>query len=87
MTAPRATITPAYVADKDLAALLNKSVAWFRTNRPTLEREGFPQKDRLIGLTLLADVEAWIARRRVVADAREVVHHQPSSSGINFDAL
>ena len=87
MTAQRAPITPAYVSDKDLAELLGKSVAWFRANRPALEREGFPAKDRLIGLTLLADVHAWLDRRRVVADAVQVAHHQPKSSGANDAAF
>lgn len=79
-------MTPAYAPDKDLAAMLGRSLGWFKTNRPQLEREGFPKVDRLIGLTLVPDVEAWIARRRVVADAVAVAHHQPKS-GESYDSF
>jgi hypothetical protein len=77
-------MTPQYLKDSDLARWLGTSAAWFRENRPRLEREGFPAKDRLIGLTLLADVQAWLDRRRVVADAVPA----PTTSGtINYGAL
>lgn len=86
MTAHKRSIEAAYVSDSDLARMLGRSVPWFKKNRPTLEMDGFPKKDGLIGHTLLWDVEAWIAKRRVVADAVEVEHHQ-QPSGINYDAL
>jgi hypothetical protein len=70
----------AYGSDLWVAQTLGKSVSWLRLNRPALEREGFPRKDKLIGLTLKADVEAFLARRRTVPDAGQViapmaVHH------------
>lgn len=72
MTAPRPDRTTAtesaYGSDHWCALTLGKSDGWFRKNRPRLEREGFPPKDGLLALTLKADVEAWLARRRVVAD-------------------
>lgn len=61
-------MTPAYLSDRALATYLGLSLTTFRTKRPDLEREGFPRKDRLVGMTLTADVDAWLARRRVVPD-------------------
>ena len=65
-------IHPAYLADREIAYLLGRKVAWFRKHRDDLMREGFPPKDKIIGLTLRADVEAWIAKRRVLSDAVSV---------------
>ena len=83
---------PAYLADREIAYLLGRKVAWFRKHRDDLMREGFPPKDKIIGLTLRADVEAWIAKRRVLSDAAPVMktmtsttHHQPREP--NYDAL
>lgn len=63
---------PAYLADREVAYLIGRRVAWLRKHRADLMREGFPPKDKIIGLTLRADVEAWIAKRRIVADAAGV---------------
>lgn len=41
---------------------------WRKHIRATLEAEGFPRRDPLVGLTLKADVEAWLAKRRRVSD-------------------
>lgn len=62
---------PAYVADHEIAYMLGRKTAWLRKHRAALMAEGFPPKDRIIGLTIKADVEAWIARRRVLADRVE----------------
>ncbi len=81
----------AYGSDRWCADRLGKSVSWFRKHRPRLEREGFPRKDALIGLTLKADVDAFLARRRKVTDAGPVqqdMHHTTTpSSGEQLDAL
>lgn len=63
---------PAYISDTLVAFFLGRKVSWLRTNRDALEREGFPRKDKLVGLTLRADLDAWLARRRNVADAETV---------------
>jgi hypothetical protein len=65
---------PAYLADREIAYLLGRKVAWFRKHRDDLVREGFPPKDKIIGLTCRADVEAWIAKRRVLSDRVETHH-------------
>lgn len=65
------TIERAYLKDIEVAEMLGRGKNWFCANRPLLEREGFPKIDGLIGLTCRWDVEAWIARRRQVADADE----------------
>lgn len=62
-------MTPAYLSEADVAKMLGRSRQWLRGNRARLEREGFPPVDGLIGLTCVADIHAWIARRRKVADA------------------
>ena len=51
------------------AATLGRSYDWFRDHRTDLQREGFPAKDPIIGLTNKADVRSWIARRRKFSDA------------------
>ena len=61
-------MTPAYLSDKTIAELFGRSYKWFRKTRAELERRGFPRKDALIGLTLAADVQAWLDRQRVLAD-------------------
>jgi hypothetical protein len=79
----------AYGSDRWCADRLGKSLGWFRTHRARLEREGFPAKDTLVGLTLKADVDAFLARRRKVADAapvRQDAHHT-TTSGENLSAL
>lgn len=60
---------PSYLNEVEVAQKLGRSRDWLRKNRPVLEREGFPAIDSLIGLTCVDDVNAWIARRRKVADA------------------
>ncbi len=85
--------TAAYGSDAWCAATLGKSLNWFKTNRPVLEREGFPKKDGLIGQTLKGDVDAWLARRRQVVNAVVIGGQKPINlntttiSGENLDAL
>lgn len=59
---------PAYLPDTLVAYHLGRKVTWLRSNRDKLEADGFPRKDRLVGMTLRADLEAWIAKRRRIAD-------------------
>ncbi len=83
-------MTPMYLPEPAVAQILGKSRAWLKANRPRLEREGFPRVDGLIGLTCVADIHAWIARRRQVADAvsaRTTGDHHTSSEGINYGRL
>lgn len=75
----------AFLTDIDVAKMLGRSKNWLRDNRPKLEREGFPRKDGLIGLTCVADIEAWIARRRQVADAVRVGEHHADVSAHGDD--
>jgi hypothetical protein len=82
--------TAAYGSDAWCAATLGKSLNWFKTNRPVLEREGFPKKDGLIGQTLKGDVDAWLARRRQVVNAVDVsatIRAIQSVDGENLSAL
>lgn len=75
----------AFLTDIDVAKMLGRSKNWLRDNRPKLEREGFPRKDGLIGLTCVADIEAWIARRRQVTDAVRVGEHHADVSAHGDD--
>lgn len=55
---------------------------------PELEREGFPKLDRLIGLTLKADVMAWINRRRTIADPSNMLKEtRTRADQTNWDAI
>ena len=85
-------MTPAYLTDIQIAKMLGRSKNWLCAIRNDLEREGFPRRDALIGLTCKADIEAWIARRRQVADAdtsRNTMtgDHHISLKGENLNAL
>ncbi|WP_339113283.1 hypothetical protein [Thioclava sp. GXIMD2076] len=65
-----ATFAPvsAYGSDQWVAATLGRRITWFRSHRDKLGREGFPKRDPLTGLTIKADVIAWIEKRRRVSD-------------------
>lgn len=76
----------AYGSDKWCAAKLGQSLDWLKKNRPVLEREGFPAKDSLFAMTLKADVEAFLAKRRRVADP-DPAAQPPKSGGIRYDRL
>jgi len=72
------------------ACTLGVSLDWFYRNRKTLERDGFPRKDALIGRTNKADVNVWIARRRRLSDASVAPGHTNganTTTGVNDHAL
>lgn len=78
----------AYLTDRDIAKLFGMSPRWLWQHREELEQRGFPKKDALIGRTLKADVEAWLARQRKVSDHAGVVHSgDDTTTRINTDAL
>lgn len=78
----------AFGSERWCAAKLGQSLDWFKKTRPVLEHEGFPAKDKLIGLTLKADVDAFLAKRRRVADpAPAAAYPEPRSKGARLDAL
>ena len=80
--------TCAYGSDKWIATVLGQSLEWFKRNRPMLEREGFPPKDAMFGMTLKDDVQAFLAKRRRVPDPdRTAIHHGPDQTGVNYDNL
>lgn len=68
MTDPTMSPDAAYGSNQWCATSLGKSKDWFFRNRKVLEADGFPQRDPIIGLTLKADVHAWIAKRRRISD-------------------
>lgn len=77
--------TSAYASAAWCAATLGQSLAWFRRERSGLEAIGFPKVDPICGLTMKADVQEWISRRRKYAD-RAIV--EPSETGrIHHDRL
>lgn len=83
-------MTPAYLPDPALAAALGIPATRFKRIRPQLETEGFPKKDRIVGLTLAADVEAWLARRRTINDpvpAKPAHHTTTGEHHENFQAF
>lgn len=67
------------------AETLGRPPDWFRRERAALETIGFPKVDPITGLTLKADVQAWISRRRKYADRAIVDVSEPR--GINHDKL
>lgn len=77
-----------YLTERDVADLLARSRSWLSRHRQALEREGFPAVDRLIGRTCRRDIEAWVRRRRMVADTSHSQCAQgDKGAGINFDAI
>lgn len=73
-------MTIAYLTDAQICEMFQRSAGWLRRTRAALEAEGFPPKDKLVGLTLAADVNAWLAKRRVLTDRDESAsadHHAP----------
>ena len=67
------------------AETLGRSTDWFRKERDTLESMGFPKVDLVTGLTLKADVQAWISRRRKYSDRAIVEASEDTIGGINYD--
>lgn len=77
----------AYGSDSWIAARFGRSLEWFRKSRTKLEADGFPKPDPLIGFTLKADVDAWLAKRRRVADATPRQDHPDRTRGVNLAKL
>lgn len=77
----------AYGSDRYCATVLGKSLDWFKKHRAELEADGFPKIDRLIGLTSKADVEAWLAGRRRLADRIEVRNSVDTNLKENLNVL
>lgn len=86
---PTFSADAAYGSLKWCASRLGRSVDWLRDARSRLEREGFPEVDPLLGLTLKADVEAFLARRRRVADPVSAAQHdsRDSNTGARYENL
>lgn len=79
----RAIPPTAYVPARWVALRLGLHPDSFRRARPKLEAAGLPTPDPLFGRYLVDDVEAWIRKRRRVAE--------PESTGtdreIDIDSL
>lgn len=74
-------MTPAYLKESEIAALFGRRRTWWTSRRTEFEALGFPKRDPIVGLTLKADVDEWIARRRVLGQrdlARFADHHTES---------
>lgn len=74
-----------YGSRKWCAVVLGKSYDWFLRNTKALEADGFPPIDPLTDHRIKADVEAWINRRRRIAD--RVIVETPKHEKVNYDAL
>lgn len=79
----------AYASDAWCAARIGVSLDRFRrTLRPKMERDGFPPKDPITGLTLKADMNAWLEKRRRVADPdHERLETSARTGEVNLAAL
>lgn len=78
----------AYGSASWCAMRLGISIDRFRRSRPALERDnGFPPVDSINGLTQKADVEAWLRKRRRLADAATVAAPETPRREIRFDNL
>jgi predicted DNA-binding transcriptional regulator AlpA len=80
--AARPEIAPAFLSARDVAARLGRSQDWLRDNLDRLRAQGFPERERLVGLYHAADVEAWIASRARIAHHSEsrIMKSQPATS-------
>jgi hypothetical protein len=77
---------------------LNGSVRWaaarigwplirFKQKREILETNGFPTVDRITNLYVKADIDAWINRRRQVADNIIAIGSAETTTEVNLDAI
>ncbi|NIZ63327.1 hypothetical protein DL239_20375 [Sedimentitalea sp. CY04] len=77
---------------------LNGSVKWaaarigwplirFKQKREILETNGFPKVDRITNLYVKADIDAWINRRRQVADQILHIGGAQITTEVNLDAI
>ena len=77
----------AYGSERWSAARLGLSWETFRRRRDALEAEGFPKRDAIVGLRVKADVDAWIAKRRKIADARSATTTAPTHSEVDYGSV
>lgn len=75
-----------YGSTKWVAAALGKTVEWFRSNKISLEREGFPKSDPIVRAWIKADVDAWVNGRRRIAD-RVTIDPLATLEGFNENGL
>ncbi|RJL06822.1 hypothetical protein D3P06_02170 [Paracoccus aestuarii] len=75
----------AFGSERWVAARFGRSPDWLRKTRSKLEVDGFPPPDPIVGFTLKADVDAWLSKRRRVADpARsQEYHHQAQRADLS----
>lgn len=65
MTTPKPRYIPPPRAwnEAQVAARLNRGLEWFRKNRVTLEKDGFPRKDTLLDGWDSKAIDLWMDRR------------------------
>lgn len=72
------------------AAWCAETLGWpearFKRERGDLEAQNFPRVDPVTGLTIKADVLAWISRRRKFSD-RAIVEASDTTGGIDYGKL
>lgn len=72
-----------YGSRRWVAETLGMKLSTFDNKRPVLEQQGFPLRDRVVGLYLKADVLAWVSRRRQLADRMDASTDQGIEVKIN----
>jgi hypothetical protein len=70
-----------------VAVRLGRAYDWFIKNRESLEAAGFPTADRVLGLYIKADVDAWIEARRQKSDGSATQTTTTPTARINTNAL
>jgi len=73
----------AFGSEAWVATRFGRSTDWLRKTRRKLEAEGFPSPDPMIGLTLKADVDAWLSRRRRISE--QTSEHRRLSNTCEID--
>lgn len=77
-----------YGSQRWCAARLGLTFDKFRSMRSRLERDfGFPPIDTINDLTIKADVDAWVKRRRRLSDVVSSPKPEAPTSKVNWDAL
>jgi len=78
----------AYASDQWCSARVGMAYdRWRRAGRTMLENEGFPSRDPLTGMTLKADVDAWLEKRRRVADPALAQERSERTGRVNLTKL
>lgn len=87
MTTPDKTFSDLslFGSSKWAAHRLGLSFDVFRRKLSTLQGDGFPKTDGIIGLYIKEDVEAWVAKRRQILPNQNT--GTTTEPEINFDAL